>query len=249
MPTWRDLQDQTEVLLTDPGGRKARLFACACCRRIWDGIVNVRSRWAVELGERLADGAADPVEVEEATREAFAAIHAADLRSAGPGRGEAAAARAAAATLGEAPRAAALQAARYAVVAFTGDVRAVTAEAVQYDADVPGREAERRFQLALAHDLADNPVRMPSIERPWLAWRDGVVGRLARAIYRRHRFEDLPILADALEEAGCPSAEILDHLRGPGPHARGCWAVDLLLERPVALLPDGKSHPRAGLAG
>jgi hypothetical protein len=42
-------------------------------------------------------------------------------------------------------------------------------------------------------------------------------------------FDRLPVLADALEEAGCTNADILDHLRGPGPHARGCWAVDLLL--------------------
>jgi hypothetical protein len=52
---------------------------------------------------------------------------------------------------------------------------------------------------------------------------------LAQAIYNDHRFGDLPILADALEEAGCSATDILDHLRGPGPHVRGCWVVDLLL--------------------
>ncbi len=42
-------------------------------------------------------------------------------------------------------------------------------------------------------------------------------------------FDELPVLADALEEAGCTGAEILEHLRSPGRHARGCWALDLLL--------------------
>jgi hypothetical protein len=53
--------------------------------------------------------------------------------------------------------------------------------------------------------------------------------QLACAIYDDRAFEQLPILADALEEAGCDNADILAHCRGPGPHVRGCWLVDLLL--------------------
>ena len=52
---------------------------------------------------------------------------------------------------------------------------------------------------------------------------------LAQAAYDERAFDRLPILADALEEAGCEDGGILDHLRGPGPHVRGCWVVDLLL--------------------
>jgi hypothetical protein len=55
------------------------------------------------------------------------------------------------------------------------------------------------------------------------------VPKLAEAIHADRRFEDLPILADALADAGCANAELLGHLGGPGPHARGCWVVDLLL--------------------
>jgi len=66
---------------------------------------------------------------------------------------------------------------------------------------------------------------------PWLIWRDGTVPRLAQAIYAEHAWERLPILADALEEAGCANEDILQHLRGAGPHARGCWVLDLLLGR------------------
>jgi hypothetical protein len=52
---------------------------------------------------------------------------------------------------------------------------------------------------------------------------------MAQAIYNDRRFSDLPILADALEEAGCTDPDILTHCRGPGPHVRGCWVIDLLL--------------------
>jgi len=52
---------------------------------------------------------------------------------------------------------------------------------------------------------------------------------LAQAIYDDRAFDQLPILADALQEAGCTSREVLDHCRSPGPHVRGCWVVDLIL--------------------
>jgi hypothetical protein len=57
------------------------------------------------------------------------------------------------------------------------------------------------------------------------------VAPLACGIYQEGAFEDLPILADALEEAGCPDAVLLEHCRGPGPHVRGCWAVDRVRAR------------------
>jgi hypothetical protein len=52
---------------------------------------------------------------------------------------------------------------------------------------------------------------------------------LARELYESRQWEALPVLADALEEAGCTVPDVLDHLRGPGPHARGCWVMDLIL--------------------
>jgi hypothetical protein len=56
-----------------------------------------------------------------------------------------------------------------------------------------------------------------------------VAGKIARAIYDGRAFERMPILADALEDAGCGDADILRHCREPGEHVRGCWVVDLLL--------------------
>src|SRR5438270_262087 len=72
----------------------------------------------------------------------------------------------------------------------------------------------------------------------------GTVVNLARGTYDGHAFERTPVLADALEDAGCTDPDLLGHLRGPGPHARGCWVVD-------ALLGGGRgaeawAHPPAG---
>ncbi|MBI1915912.1 MAG: hypothetical protein HYS12_14430 [Planctomycetes bacterium] len=68
-----------------------------------------------------------------------------------------------------------------------------------------------------------------TVNPDWLSWNQGCVARVARAIAEEHRFEDLPILADALEEAGCTNAHILDHCREPGEHAQRCWVLELLL--------------------
>jgi len=67
------------------------------------------------------------------------------------------------------------------------------------------------------------------LDPAWLAWNDGTVRRVAAAIYGQRAFARLPVLADALEEAGCNNADMVTHCRGPGPHVRGCWVLDLLL--------------------
>jgi hypothetical protein len=85
-------------------------------------------------------------------------------------------------------------------------------------------------RVALLRCLFGNPFRPVTADPAWLAWNGGTLGRLARALYDEHAFDRLPILADALEDAGCADADLLAHARGPGPHARACWVVDLLLE-------------------
>ena len=95
---------------------------------------------------------------------------------------------------------------------------------------VRSRAADRRFRVALIHCVFGNPFRPPSPLAPAvLAWNDGTVRRLAQAIYDARAFDRLPLLADALLDAGCDSEEILAHCRSAGPHAHGCWAVDLIL--------------------
>lgn len=89
--------------------------------------------------------------------------------------------------------------------------------------------SEELEQTLLLRDVVGNPFYPVEIDRSWLSRKDGTVVKLAEAIYNDRSFDRLPILADALEEAGCMEPAILEHCRGPGPHVRGCWVVDLLL--------------------
>ena len=88
-----------------------------------------------------------------------------------------------------------------------------------------GQQKEEASQVSLIRDLAGNPfvVGTKSFDPSNSACC------LAASIYADRAFDRLPILADALEEAGCTDAEILNHCRQPGEHWRGCWVVDLIL--------------------
>jgi hypothetical protein len=86
-------------------------------------------------------------------------------------------------------------------------------------------------QCCLLRDIFGNPFRRIALDPAWLIWQGGTIPILAKAIYDERNFDHLPILADALEEAGCHDTDILGHCRHPGPHVRGCWVVDLLTER------------------
>jgi hypothetical protein len=81
----------------------------------------------------------------------------------------------------------------------------------------------------LLREFFGNPYRPPRIDPAWLAWQSGAVRRLADDIYEQRRFGELPVLADALEDAGCDDETILSHLRTSSPHFRGCWALDAVL--------------------
>jgi hypothetical protein len=85
----------------------------------------------------------------------------------------------------------------------------------------------RRFMPPfLIHDVFGNPFRPVTFDP---AWRTSTVHALATTIYDHRAFDRLPVLADALQDAGCEHADVLDHCRGPGLHVRGCWVVDLVL--------------------
>jgi hypothetical protein len=107
---------------------------------------------------------------------------------------------------------------RYAGVASPGVVRGCIELAVE--AGWPARRPRLR------QVLFGDPCRPVSLDPSWLT---STVVVLARGISDEGAVDRLPILADALQEAGCDHSEILDHCRGPGPHVRGCWVVDLLL--------------------
>ncbi len=83
-------------------------------------------------------------------------------------------------------------------------------------------------QIGAVRDIFGNPFRSVTLDPRWLT---STVLDLARTIYEERVFERLPILADALMDAGCDSEEIINHCRSEGPHVRGCWVVDLLLDK------------------
>jgi hypothetical protein len=170
--------------------RKLRLFACACCRRIPDGLDQKACQIAVETAERFADGLASPAELATARKTVS---------------GVRAAAQAAREDAGEAAE----------FVAFTSSFRSAGC---------------RLLQAMILRDLFA-PFHSPRIDDAWLAWNDAAIPKMARAVYDERSFDRLPLLADTLENAGCADADIVTHLRGPSPHVRGCWALNLLLAK------------------
>src|SRR5262249_44983281 len=75
----------------------------------------------------------------------------------------------------------------------------------------------------LLHEVAGNPFRPVAVEPAWLSWGGGTVGGLARVAHDERRFGLLPVLADALEDAGCADRALLGHCRSGLRHVRGCW--------------------------
>ncbi|HEY7153520.1 MAG TPA: hypothetical protein VH575_06145 [Gemmataceae bacterium] len=197
--------------------RKARLYAVACFRSVWDKLSEPASRRAVEVAERFADG--------KATKEEFdAASDAADevpwvFVERGDHAAEGFAHAAGWATAPDASTAA--------------EVTARFARGCDQDKKRPdGRylatdPSEEYRQSLLLRCIFGNPFRplhdlAPSLLTP------AIVG-LAQTIYEQRSFERTRELADALEAAGCTDASLLAHLRSPGPHVRGCFALDAML--------------------
>ncbi len=88
--------------------------------------------------------------------------------------------------------------------------------------------AELPAQVALLRDIFGNPFRPVAFSAEW---RTDTAVSLARGMYESRDFSAMPILADALQDAGCDNADVLNHCRGEGIHVRGCWVVDLVLEK------------------
>ncbi len=225
-PLLDHLEQARRVPWTPAGRRKLRLFACACCRRIWH-LLEEEDRQAVGLSERFADGRASRAELEEAhvptNRWALE-------RGVLFGRVLCAHEAARLTVLPTAVRLLARGAARMAALAVL----------VQLPAPMRGNwwgpgpdpraalnAAERRAQADLLRHLFGNPFCPAALPFGCKAR----AATLARAIDEERRFEDMPVLADALEDAGCIDEAILSHCRDGGEHVRGCWLLDLLLDR------------------
>jgi hypothetical protein len=101
------------------------------------------------------------------------------------------------------------------------------AGALGIEKEFPG---DLMLQCNILRDIVGNRFRSTSdISPEWLSCNEGTVEKLARSIYEQRTFDRLPILADALEHAGCHDEAVLAHCRDSGPHNRGCWVIDLLL--------------------
>jgi hypothetical protein len=231
--------DEAEWLAaTDPGpmlealrgkvsDRKLRLFVCACCRHVLQGVPNRSGEAAALKAEQFSEGLATQDELRAAARtldednsdnsSVLLPFHfACDMESTA-----------------------------HRVAWFTAAHAADALAAASYEEHslgvhirwTPTWATARAVQASLLRDIIGNPFRSRPVLAPsLLAWRDGLLVRLAESVYENrvlpsgHFDRDrVAVLADALEDAGCQDAQILSHLRGEGPHVRGCWCVDLFL--------------------
>jgi hypothetical protein len=218
--------------------RKMRLFAIACCRRIWDRITDPRCQAAVEFAERfvevgMARRRGRPAVVKAARQACREADEAAYNSQGSPSHAarmlRSNALHAALATVEGTAWLAAHLASGFSANAIGWEwLRDKHTASPVWNTTL--KEAESRQQIPLLRDIFAVPFRPPPpVPATILAWGDGAVPKLARSVYEESAFDRLPILADALEDAGCDDATILAHCRASGPHVRGCWVVDALL--------------------
>jgi hypothetical protein len=227
-----DPRSMLEFLNGEASDRKHRLIACACARRVWERISSTTPA-EIELSEAFADGQASAKEIVERwellivpkePRSAWAACAALQwLLNDTDSTSEVA----------------------ENLIEFAVEFRTLLdGEQHCYNAVYPETDAQRATrnaifdaetieQVALIRDIVGNPFCPVSLDSVWLT---PTVLSLAESVYNERSLptgnfepERLAVLADALEDAGCADADILSHCRGPGPHVRGCWVVDLLL--------------------
>jgi hypothetical protein len=190
--------------------RKARLFAAACCRRVGHLLTNEPSRFAVEVGERYADGLASFRELVTASRIAGSRYLAPIVAEGCPGS------------------------ALFAV--FAASREAARTSTISDTSANPAYQAVKAAESVAQADLLRDVVGNPFSPTPPLAASLWVIAvALAEAAYQERELPRghldpvrLAVLADALEEGGA-AAELIGHLRGPGPHVRGCHVLDLIL--------------------
>ncbi len=216
--------------LRDSGvvGRKLYLFACACARAIWPLLTDRRSRAAVEAAEAFADGRLSPDDLARARK----LSHRARMKTPTDFRTPAGAAHHLLIPDQHGGMGVAMN---VALVARDAEDGYRGSHGRYFISDDPNYAPDHPVQAHLLHDIFGNPFRPVAIDP---AWRTRTVEDLARAAYEERLLPSghleparLGVLADALEEAGCTEPGLLDHLRSPEVHVRGCFAVDVLLNR------------------
>ncbi len=203
--TWRSTTTERMAMLEHVRGtashRQLRLFGYACLRRVWDRLPP-NHRFILAKAESLADGLTPGIATPES------------LQTMAQLQGDRAArnlARASLVVLDQDPRTA-VRAGVHVLAALYQD----------------NWRAELAAQCDLVRCLFGNPFRLSRLDPAWLKHAEGSVRHLARVIRDEGRFADLPVLGDALEDAGCRDESVLEHCRHCGAHAHGCWVIDLL---------------------
>lgn len=192
-----------EELIHRCGERKLLLFGVACCRRLW-GLLDPVCRDLICKAEDCAEGKLAPEQLHEAHESASLISMGVDVLLR---------------TTGELP---ALGANR------ESDPWADLLSGLKFAQRESGQAMfkERIEQAQLVREVFGNPFRCAEFP---CEWRTEAVARLARTAFDEHAWHLLPVLADALEKAGCFDGELLRHCRQGGSHYRGCWATDLVL--------------------
>jgi hypothetical protein len=198
--------------------RRWRLFACGCCRRIWDNFPDPRNRDLVAAVEESPDGKFEDPALEDAITASSACDDASRMQAAywvakHLGRG-----------FYKFPAA-------VSAISVASQVLRILANERGGETQVDPAGLPDEAMAALVRDIF-GPIlfRAVSVHPDVLAWGNRLVVRLAQTIYHERRWGDMPLLGDALLDAGCDNEEILQHCREQGAvHARGCWVIDLLL--------------------
>lgn len=197
-----DSEPMLEFLRDKATDRKLRLFAVACCRLFWESFTYARSRRAVEAAEHHADSVLSEEERASAQRASIIRVRSGKYT--------------AGAAIREAP------------------IWALSREAMLSAEGVLSRTVfalgESRGHVCKLLRCIFGPLHFRAVNAD-PTWLSPTVTSLAQASYDERAFERLPILADALEDAGCTNQDILTHCRQPGEHYRGCWVIDLLLAK------------------
>ncbi len=194
-----------EFIQRKASARKLRLLGCASCRHIWQLLTDDRSRQAVEVAERYADGDASCEELQFAEQ---AAQDAARSQPSGIGWFAAMAAKM--------------------VAAKRLPIQLILPRTPPVSEQSPKFTELQKQKCKLFLEVFGNPFRPVTVTPSWLT---PTVLALADGIYSDRAFDHMPILADALQDAGCDNEDVLNHCRRPGEHVRGCWVVDLLLAK------------------
>jgi len=193
-----------DFLLKQPVARKRILAFAACSRCVWDRVQLECNRRALLTSELFADGEVTRDELVRAWQAVrFEPVVYSEwcLGAAGPAEDVFSAQM---------------------VPRSQADDDAVQAFQPSYD---PHSELSRE-RVAIGFDVFGHRFRRVAFDQ---CWRTEAVVGLARGMYESRDFGPMPVLADALEDAGCADADVLAHCRGDGPHVRGCWVVDLVL--------------------